>query len=62
MKCGCGGDLRVTETREFNNVVYRRRVCLTCNKRSFTAENFVPAEVGKKGINHYQSLRGGKNG
>lgn len=60
MKCGCGGDLRVTETREFNNVVYRRRVCLRCNKRMFTSESFVPDELGRKGINHYQSMRGGK--
>ena len=55
MKCDCGGDLQVMETREFNNVVYRRRKCLVCNKRLYTAESFIPEAEGRKGINHYQT-------
>ena len=43
------------ETREFNNVVYRRRKCLVCNKRLYTAESFIPEAEGRKGINHYQT-------
>ena len=66
MKCSCGGDLKVMETREFNNVVYRRRKCLVCDKRMFTAEGFIPDAEGRKAINHYQSAvvakRGGLHG
>lgn len=65
MKCICGGDLRVTETREHNNVVYRRRRCIVCGKRLFTAENFIPDTDGRKAISHYQTeymARGGRVG
>ena len=57
MKCACGGDLRVMETREFNNVIYRRRKCISCNARVFTAEQFIPTADGRKAISHYQTVR-----
>lgn len=50
MRCDCGGDTVVKETRTFGNKIYRRRRCLTCNAVLFTREEIIPSDVGRRGI------------
>ena len=57
MNCGCGGKLKVSETREFQNNIYRRRVCTVCRMLVYTCEAVVDEKTGKQGINYYQNQR-----
>lgn len=59
MYCDCGGQTMVMETREVNNIIYRRRKCLVCNKHIYTKEDRVSDNDGKRGLNQYQRMRKG---
>lgn len=41
MKCKCGGETEVIDTRKFDTVVWRRRSCLKCGLRVNTHETVI---------------------
>ena len=47
----CGGKTIVIDTRSFENEVYRKRKCIVCGRKFFTAETEDDGfEDGKKGM------------
>lgn len=54
-KCkDCGVSLRVKDTREVDNTIIRRRVCPTCGRQYFTAEEPIRPETGRNFLNDWQ--------
>lgn len=47
MKCPCGGDTVVTETRTVSDIFRRRRKCGLCGQAFFTTEVFLRWTDGK---------------
>lgn len=47
MRCSCGGDTRVVDSRVQDLGLRRRRLCLECGKRFSTLETVLP-EVQKE--------------
>ena len=49
MKCPCGGNTVVTQTRARDNTLKRTRKCNLCNQAFYTTEVFLDWAVGKPG-------------
>lgn len=47
MKCPCGGNTAVIDTRTIDNTPKRKRKCELCNQAFYTAETFVRMATGK---------------
>ena len=48
MRCSCGGNMRVTNTIVYGFVVWRRRKCVKCERKIWTAEMEDEPEDPKK--------------
>jgi transcriptional regulator NrdR family protein len=49
MKCPCGGNTAVVETRTVDNVPKRKRKCELCNQSFYTLETFLEMAAGRSG-------------
>jgi len=49
MKCPCGGDTAVVETRTVDNTPKRKRKCELCNQSFYTLETFLEMAAGRSG-------------
>jgi transcriptional regulator NrdR family protein len=47
MKCSCGGETRVVDSRLLDKALRRRRTCMECGNRFSTLETAIP-EVERK--------------
>lgn len=44
MKCSCGGNINVTNTTEYDGMIFRKRRCVECGATLTTREYVVPDE------------------
>lgn len=42
MRCSCGGDTRVVDSRLIDKALRRRRICMECGNRFNTLETVMP--------------------
>lgn len=49
MKCPCGGDTVVIDTRTVDNTPKRKRKCELCNQAFYTLETFLEMASGRSG-------------
>lgn len=49
MKCKCGGNTVVVETRVVEDVPKRKRKCILCSQAFYTAEVFLEMAMGRSG-------------
>jgi hypothetical protein len=49
MRCPCGGNTVVMETRTVDNTPKRKRKCELCNQAFYTLETFLEMASGKPG-------------
>lgn len=61
IKCECGGDMAVQETRGDGQKVVRVRKCKKCNYRIYTVEEEVYWEYGSKMIYAFSQEQYNKN-
>jgi len=45
MKCSCGGETKVSDSRPLLTFVKRKRTCLKCGEYFFTIEKQIPRKL-----------------